>query len=80
MLLGNRHSELVSEPEFKRTFLLENNEVVYKNNTTKTDYKQSDVGTPDYSDLFLDKIKIIAGKANAKPINFNWLKSSLKIK
>ena len=41
--------------EFKRTFLLENNKVVYKNNTIKQDYKQSEVGTPDYSDLLLDK-------------------------
>lgn len=49
------HSELVSESEFKRTFLLENNQVVYKNTTTRHDYKQSEVGTPDYSDLLLDK-------------------------
>ncbi|WP_281337228.1 B12-binding domain-containing radical SAM protein [Flavobacterium eburneipallidum] len=41
--------------EFKRTFLLENGKVVYKNNSTRSDYKQSQVGTPDYSDLFLDK-------------------------
>ncbi|KAF2342401.1 B12-binding domain-containing radical SAM protein [Flavobacterium tistrianum] len=40
---------------FKRTFLLENGEVVYKNNSLKHDYKQSQVGTPDYSDLPLDK-------------------------
>lgn len=40
---------------FKRTFLLENGKVVYKNNSTKSDYKQSQVGTPDYSDLLLDK-------------------------
>ncbi len=41
--------------EFKRTFLLENGKVVYKNNSLKPDYKQSEVGTPDYSDLLLDK-------------------------
>lgn len=41
--------------EFKRTFLLENGKVVYKNNSLKKDYKQSEVGTPDYSDLLLDK-------------------------
>ncbi len=41
--------------EFKRTFLLEDGKVVYKNNSLKPDYKQSQVGTPDYSDLFLDK-------------------------
>ncbi|WP_348800385.1 B12-binding domain-containing radical SAM protein [Flavobacterium adhaerens] len=40
---------------YKRTFLLENGQVVYKNNSTKHDYKQSQVGTPDYSDLPLDK-------------------------
>lgn len=41
--------------EFKRTFLLENGKVVYKNNSARKDYKQSEVGTPDYSDLLLDK-------------------------
>jgi hypothetical protein len=43
------------EKKYKRTFLLEDGKVVYKNNSTKPDYKQSQVGTPDYSDLFLDK-------------------------
>ena len=53
--------ELISNIEntdynsYKRTFLLENGKVVYKNNSTKPDYKQSQVGTPDYSDLLLDK-------------------------
>jgi radical SAM superfamily enzyme YgiQ (UPF0313 family) len=44
-----------SEGAFKRTFLLENGLVTYKNNSTKSDYKQSEVGTPDYSDLLLDR-------------------------
>jgi radical SAM superfamily enzyme YgiQ (UPF0313 family) len=48
------HPEPV-EGQFKRTFLLENGKVVYKNNSLKPDYKQSEVGTPDYSDLPLDK-------------------------
>ncbi len=43
------------EKQYKRTFLLENGKVVYKNNSPKHDYKQSQVGTPDYSDLLLDK-------------------------
>ncbi|TRX16096.1 B12-binding domain-containing radical SAM protein [Flavobacterium franklandianum] len=47
--------QLPASNEFKRTFLLENGKVVYKNNSLKPDYKQSEVGTPDYSDLFLDK-------------------------
>ncbi len=51
--------------EFKRTFLLENNAVVYKNNTLKPDYKQSQVGTPDYSDLLLDKYISVIEIANA---------------
>ena len=42
------------EKKYKRTFLLENGKVVYKNNSTKPDYKQAQVGTPDYSDLLLD--------------------------
>ena len=49
------NDQLIIEKEFKRTFLLENGKVVYKNNSLKPDYKQSEVGTPDYSDLFLDK-------------------------
>jgi hypothetical protein len=53
--------ELISNIEntnynsYKRTFLLEDGKVVYKNNSLKHDYKQSQVGTPDYSDLLLDK-------------------------
>ena len=43
------------ELPLKRTFVLENGKVVYKNNAAKPDYKQSKVGTPDYSDLLLDK-------------------------
>ena len=41
--------------ELKRTFLLQDGIVTYINNTACTDYKQNQVGTPDYSDLLLDK-------------------------
>lgn len=41
--------------ELKRTFMLLNGKVTYINNTACTDYKQGQVGTPDYSDLLLDK-------------------------
>ncbi|AWA30032.1 radical SAM protein [Flavobacterium magnum] len=44
-----------SERTYKRTFLLENNAVVYKNDSVQHDYKQSETGTPDYSDLLLDR-------------------------
>ena len=41
--------------ELKRTFTLIDNKVVYINNKACTDYKQGQVGTPDYRDLLLDK-------------------------
>ena len=41
--------------ELKRTFLLQNGEVVYINNKFVKDYRQGEVGTPDYSDLLLDQ-------------------------
>ncbi|WP_162126184.1 B12-binding domain-containing radical SAM protein [Flavobacterium phycosphaerae] len=63
------HTELVEVP-LKRTFLLENNEVVYKNNSTQPDYKQSQVGTPDYSDLLLDKYISVIEIAN--PMHSLW--------
>ena len=56
--------------EFKRTFLIENNQVVYKNNTTRHDYKQAEVGTPDYSDLLLDKYISVIEIAN--PMHSLW--------
>jgi hypothetical protein len=49
------NEQLIIEKEYKRTFFLENGKVVYKNNSSLSDYKQSEVGTPDYSDLPLDK-------------------------
>ncbi|HSB92959.1 MAG TPA: radical SAM protein, partial [Flavitalea sp.] len=39
----------------KRTFTVAGDKVVFINNTACTDYKQGQVGTPDYSDFFLDK-------------------------
>jgi len=68
--LLNSNVKIPNSNEFKRTFVLENNEVVYKNNTTKSDYKQSEVGTPDYSDLFLDKYISVIEIAN--PMHSLW--------
>ena len=59
-----------SSNEFKRTFVLENDQVNYVNNTTKPDYKQSEVGTPDYSDLLLDKYISVIEIAN--PMHSLW--------
>lgn len=55
---------------FKRTLLLENGGVVYKNNSTKPDYKQTEVGTPDYSDLRLDEYISVIEIAN--PMHSLW--------
>jgi hypothetical protein len=55
---------------YKRTFLLENGEVVYKNDTLQSDYKQSEVGTPDYSDLLLDQYISVIEIAN--PMHSLW--------
>lgn len=41
--------------ELKRTYLLQNNEILYINNSSCRDYKQTETGTPDYSDLLLDQ-------------------------
>ena len=56
--------------EFKRTFLLQNNEVTYINNSTRQDYKQSEVGTPDYSDLQLQNYISVIEIAN--PMHSLW--------
>ena len=41
--------------ELKRTFAFVDGKVAYMNNKACTDYKQGEVGTPDYSDFLLDK-------------------------
>ena len=66
----NPTSENPDHDLFKRTFLLENGEVTYKNSSTRSDYKQSEVGTPDYSDLLLaDYISVIE---IANPMHSLW--------
>ncbi|ACU07743.1 hypothetical protein FIC_01295 [Flavobacteriaceae bacterium 3519-10] len=64
------HLKSNSDNSFKRTFLLENGEVVYKNNSTRADYKQAEVGTPDYSDLLLDQYISVIEIAN--PMHSLW--------
>ncbi len=46
---------LVPQHELKRCFTLVNGVVTYINNTNCLDYKQGQVGTPDYDGLLLDK-------------------------
>ncbi|MCM2302959.1 MAG: radical SAM protein, partial [Flavobacteriaceae bacterium] len=54
----------------KRTFLTENNEVVYLNNSLNKDYPFSKIGTPDYSDLWLDRYISVIEIAN--PMHSLW--------
>ncbi|OBQ55514.1 Fe-S oxidoreductase [Tamlana sp. s12] len=64
-LIGNDSPQL-----YKRTFLLENGKVSYQNNSPKPDYKQLEIGTPDYSDLNLDQYISVIEIAN--PMHSLW--------
>jgi hypothetical protein len=55
---------------WKRTYLREAGEVVYKNDATVGDYKQTEVGTPDYSDLLLTEYLSVIEIAN--PMHSLW--------
>lgn len=54
----------------KRTYLKLNGKVIYSNNSTLNDYKQSQLGTPDYTDLPLDKYISVIEIAN--PMHSLW--------
>ena len=56
--------------ELKRTLTLVENKVIYINNSNTPDFKQKDVGTPDYSDLPLRKYLSVIEVAN--PMHRLW--------
>lgn len=56
--------------ELKRCFTLVDNIVTYINNTSCTDYKQGQVGTPDYDGLLLDQYISVIEVAN--PMHSLW--------
>lgn len=56
--------------DLKRTFVLEQKIVRYYNESTARDYKQSETGTPDYSDLDLTKYISVIEIAN--PMHRLW--------
>ncbi|MFT5970907.1 MAG: hypothetical protein ACI8ZO_001424, partial [Flavobacteriales bacterium] len=60
----------ITEQDLKRTFLLQDNAVVYHNTCRLPDYKQHLVGTPDYSDLHLDQYISVIEIAN--PMHSLW--------
>lgn len=45
----------IGQAELKRTFLLDKGKVMYLNNPLIHDYKQSQIGCPDYTDIDLDR-------------------------
>lgn len=55
---------------FKRTFYRRDGVVQYDNSCTQADYKQAQVGTPDYSDLLLDSYISVIEVAN--PMHSLW--------
>lgn len=60
----------IAAEELKRCFLLEEGKVAYKNNKACSDYKMAAVGTPDYSDLLLDRY--INAIEIANPMHSLW--------
>lgn len=56
--------------DLKRTFILEDGKVIYRNNASCKDYKQAELGTPDYSDLLLDQY--ISAVEIANPMHRLW--------
>ena len=73
LLLSNVLNSTNNNPDyklFKRTFFKENGKLVYNNSSLKTDYKQADLGTPDYSDLLLDTYISVIEIAN--PMHSLW--------
>ena len=69
------HSFVKSKSEtkdflFKSTFLRESGEVLYNNFSLRKDYKQAELGTPDYSDLLLTHYISVIEVAN--PMHSLW--------
>jgi hypothetical protein len=56
--------------ELKRTFTLIDGKVTYCNGSKLPDYKQFETGTPDYSDLFLDRYISVIEVVN--PMHRMW--------
>ncbi|MDA0974225.1 MAG: B12-binding domain-containing radical SAM protein, partial [Bacteroidetes bacterium] len=57
-------------PELKRTYWLKEGQVYYDNRSSRPDYKQSQVGTPDYSDLHLEHYLSVIEVTN--PMHSLW--------
>ncbi|MDP3312385.1 radical SAM protein [Lutibacter sp.] len=73
LLYSNVMNPSTENPDFnlfKRTFLRKKGKVIYNNLSPKNDYKQSDLGTPNYSDLPLNNYISVIEIAN--PMHSLW--------
>ena len=59
-----------SKAELKRTYCIEDKVLTYNDRSTIADYKQHELGTPDYSDLYLEDYISIIEIAN--PMHSLW--------
>jgi hypothetical protein len=64
------HLQNPDSMDFKRTFVCQNQEVQWRNDCLLPDYKQSEVGTPDYTDLILEDYISVIEIAN--PMHSLW--------
>lgn len=69
-LVENDQYPLKADIKLKRTFYYDGKEVIYNNSSEERDYKQSELGTPDYRDLPLDNYISIIEIAN--PMHSLW--------
>lgn len=73
LIISNVLEPTSSNPNFnllKRTFVLEKGRVLYNNFSLLRDYQQAEIGTPDYSDLLLDRYISVIEVAN--PMHSLW--------
>ncbi|PIY31021.1 MAG: radical SAM protein, partial [Bacteroidetes bacterium CG_4_10_14_3_um_filter_42_6] len=73
LLISNTLNPRAENPHFnllKRTFLRVDGQVVYNDASSRPDYKQSELGVPDYTDLLLDQYVSVIEVAN--PMHSLW--------
>lgn len=63
-------SNAINGNQLKRTFISKEKKVIYIDTPDIEDYKQNDLGTPDYSDLLLDKYISVIEVTN--PMHSLW--------
>ncbi len=69
-LLWQHISNPTKSIDLKRTYLCKGTEVLFQNQSNLKDYTQEELGTPDYSDLFLDQYISVIEIAN--PMHSLW--------